>query len=122
MQPKIIVLFKYPRPGRVKTRLVPALGEQRACELFEHLVRHTLGEVERFATAGKISVELRIADPPNELELRRWIGERFPFRRQSEGDLGQRLEEAAKLSFERGDNPMGIIAGECPEPTRSHLD
>ena len=36
------VFTKAPVPGRVKTRLIPALGEARACELYQSLLIRTL--------------------------------------------------------------------------------
>ena len=60
-------MLKYPRPGAVKTRLIPALGEHRACELHRALVRHTLATVARFATGGGVAVEARVTGSPEEL-------------------------------------------------------
>src|SRR5471032_2057054 len=39
---RIMVFAKAPTPGRVKTRLVPALGERAAAELHRQLAERTL--------------------------------------------------------------------------------
>jgi glycosyltransferase A (GT-A) superfamily protein (DUF2064 family) len=51
MKPCLILMLKYPLPGAVKTRLVPVLGERRACEVYCALVRYTLGEARKLAQA-----------------------------------------------------------------------
>ena len=43
-QTRIIVIAKEPRPGKVKTRLIPALGEAGAARLADRMLRHTLAQ------------------------------------------------------------------------------
>ena len=53
---RIILMLKYPRRGEVKTRLIPALGERRACELYRAMVRQTLDEVQGFVEGPDLKV------------------------------------------------------------------
>jgi len=41
-QTQIVIFAKYPSAGQVKTRLIPALGEDKAAQLAERLLQHTL--------------------------------------------------------------------------------
>lgn len=114
-------MLKYPRPGAVKTRLIPALGEARACELYRDLVRHTLAEVERFAARGGVAIEARVAGAPDEAAVRAWLGGAMTIRHQGEGDLGQRMERAVHAAFAEADAPVVVIGGDCPQLAAGHL-
>jgi hypothetical protein len=88
----VLVFAKAPEPGRVKTRLVPALGEGPAAVLAARLARRTVAEVTR---AGLTSVTL-CATPDTrhpffEL-LQRHHG--ITLAEQGGGDLGARMHRA----------------------------
>jgi rSAM/selenodomain-associated transferase 2/rSAM/selenodomain-associated transferase 1 len=119
--PRIILMLKYPQPGLVKTRLVPALGEQRACELYRALVRHTLREVERFTAHERVSIQVRIAGAPDCEIARQWLGAEMLFAPQGDGDLGQRMERAVQEAFEKGGPAAIVIGADCPELAAGHL-
>ncbi|MGH7956324.1 MAG: TIGR04283 family arsenosugar biosynthesis glycosyltransferase [Opitutaceae bacterium] len=123
MRTKLIVMLKYPRPGAVKTRLIPALGEARACELYRALVRHTLGVVDRVARvrAGAVEIEARVAGAPALAAARSWLGESLLIREQGDGDLGERMERATREAFAEGWDAAVIIGGDCPELAAEHL-
>ena len=114
-------MLKYPRPGAVKTRLVPALGEQRACEFYRALVRHTLAEVGAFAALSGVAVEARVAGAPDEAAVRAWLGGAMTIRHQGEGDLGVRMERAVSAALAEGAESVVVIGADCPELTAAHL-
>ena len=102
----LIVFLKYPRPGRVKTRLVPALGAETTAELYRALAE----EVLRATISSKGEYEtLVFFDPPEEAEATRaWLtGVRL--RAQSAGDLGERMSAAFAQAFARGAERVAII-------------
>lgn len=119
---RVILMLKYPRPGAVKTRLIPALGERRACELYRSLVQHTLGEVARFSAAKNIMVEARVAGAPDESAARTWLGPELTITGQGEGDLGQRMERAVRAALADGADQVVVIGGDCPGLTAAHLN
>jgi rSAM/selenodomain-associated transferase 1 len=88
----VLVFAKAPEPGRVKTRLVPALGEGPAAVLAARLARRTVVEVTR---AGLTSVTLCATPdarhPFFEL-LQRHHG--ITLAEQGGGDLGARMHRA----------------------------
>ncbi|WP_083767842.1 TIGR04283 family arsenosugar biosynthesis glycosyltransferase [Opitutus terrae] len=114
-------MLKFPRPGTVKTRLVPALGAHRACELYCSLVRHTLTEVERFKASAEVAVEARLTDAPDEAAARAWLGGDIVIRDQDDGDLGQRMDRAVQVAFAEGAETVAVIGGDCPQLTDRHL-
>lgn len=90
MTPVIVVLTKAPAPGRVKTRLIPALGARGAAALHEALVHQTLD----LARATGLPVQVALDGPldgPFAAALR---GRGLAVFGQVSGDLGDRLRAA----------------------------
>ena len=114
-------MLKYPQPGAVKTRLIPARGARRACELYRSLVRHTLVNAAVAARDGALSVEARIADAPDEVAARQWLGGEVSIREQGEGDLGTRMEHATREALAEGAEAVVVIGADCPQLTAAHL-
>lgn len=115
-------MLKFPQPGAVKTRLVPALGERRACELHCALVAHTLAEVRRFAATSDVAVEAHVASAPGESAARGWLGAGIALREQTDGDLGNRMTRAVSDAFTEGAGAVVVIGGDCPELAAAHLE
>ena len=63
---RILILSKAPRPGRVKTRLIPLLGEAGACAFHRACLVHTL---HRLANTGLAPVELWLDRDMDEAEV-----------------------------------------------------
>lgn len=107
----VIVYARAPEPGRVKTRLIPELGERGAARLHVRMLRHALRTA---LTAGVGPVELHCA-PQRNLpffrDLERRLGLRL--RAQGRGDLGARMHR----SFERAlkvHTCAVLIGSDCP--------
>jgi uncharacterized protein len=107
---RIIVFAKAPQPGRVKTRLQPALTGRQAADLYEASLRDVVGMLE---VLGR---DLRIAyDPASGGE--EYFATTFPRLRrdpQSEGDLGDRMGAAFEDAFRDGDSGALIVGGDSP--------
>lgn len=119
MRPRRILVFaKAPVPGKVKTRLIPALGADGAAELAGRLLDHALAEA---LAADEGPVELCAEPDPAHPE---WRG-RLPalpvqLSAQGEGDLGERLARAAKRTIGRGEAVL-LIGADCPGLDRARL-
>lgn len=111
---RVMVFAKAPEPGRVKTRLIPLLGETGAAELQRQLIERTL----RTAVAAELgSVELWCApgsDEPyfSDCAKRHEIS----LRAQCEGDLGMRMAHALAENA-----PALLIGCDCPALTPAYL-
>ncbi|MBI1283323.1 MAG: DUF2064 domain-containing protein [Thiobacillus sp.] len=109
---RIVVFAKAPQPGRVKTRLIPALGEAGASRLAERMLHHTL-EAAWAADIGP--VELCIDPPPGSAD---WHGFQLPpgvqTSAQGEGDLGARMARAARRSLDSHKRAL-LIGTDCPQ-------
>jgi uncharacterized protein len=112
---RVVIFAKAPVPGRVKTRLIPALGADGAARLAGEMLAHTMRE----ALASGLSAELcgdpdpaawGLLLPPGDLRLTA----------QGGGDLGQRLARAAARVTGEGDAVL-LIGADCPTLDRERL-
>lgn len=101
----IAIFARVPEPGLTKTRLVPALGERGAAELYAAFLRDT---VARCTGADGLDPELWIAGDPDGSTLADLAGP-LPRRRQRGGDLGARMAHALGRMIERAGR--GVVVG-----------
>lgn len=108
---RVVIFAKAPVPGRVKTRLIPALGDKGAAALAAGMLEHTISE----ALASGLAVEL-CGDP----DPAGWY-EGAPVARTAQGDgnLGARLARAAARVL--GEEPVLLIGADCPALDRRRL-
>jgi uncharacterized protein len=109
---RIVVFAKAPVPGRVKTRLIPTLGEEGAAALAAEMLAQTLEE----ALATGLAVELC-----GEPDAAQWHEARtgLALTAQGGGDLGERLARAAERVLE--ESSILLIGADCPELNRRTL-
>jgi hypothetical protein len=109
---RIVVFAKAPVPGRVKTRLIPALGAEGAAALAREMLESTLEE----ALATGLAVEL--CGEPDAAE---WHDGRpgLALAAQGEGDLGERLARAAERVLQ--EDRILLVGADCPELDRARL-
>ena len=109
---RTIIMAKEPRPGRAKTRLIPALGEHDAAALADRLFRRA---VQQALAANLGPVELHITPDPKARYWRELPGaencELFP---QVAGDLGSRMAAAARSGLDQGTAVL-IMGTDCPD-------
>ena len=115
---RIVIFAKAPQPGRVKTRLIPALGAEGAAALARRLLAHTLSQ----ALAADVgTVELCMSPAPLDLSWRSVaIDSRVQQTAQEGGDLGARMARVACRVTEptqAADISVLLIGTDCPALT-----
>ncbi len=111
LPPISVNLFaRAPAPGRVKTRLIPALGAEGAAALARRMTRVTLS---RAVEAGVGPVTLWCTPEPDDF-LRALAGElRVGLRSQRGTDLGERMHHALRSALT--EHPGALLIGtDCP--------
>jgi rSAM/selenodomain-associated transferase 1 len=110
----VAVLAKAPLAGFAKTRLIPALGAQRAAALQERLTERAVAT----ACAADIGPVTLWATPDETHTSFQALAARFGvgLARQSEGDLGARMLAAVMAAA-----PCIVIGTDCPVLTADHL-
>jgi rSAM/selenodomain-associated transferase 1 len=109
---RIIIFAKAPQAGLAKTRLIPALGPERAAALARRMLETTL---ERALGAQVGPVELRVTPAIRDPAWRDIpIPDGVEVSAQGDGDLGARLAHAAQSGLELNTAVM-LIGCDCPE-------
>lgn len=108
----LVIMARYPTPGKVKTRLAMEIGARAAADFYRQLIEYHV--VEFF-------------DPPFDLEWR-YTPAHAPFQRvvgaaarlvpQPPGDLGRRLRLIFADSFAQGYERVVVIGTDCPAMTQ----
>jgi hypothetical protein len=112
-QEKLVVFTRYPRPGRTKTRLIPALGAAGAAELHRRMAEHTFRRCCELAPARNVAIEVHY-DGGRQREVRRWVPAGLGLTPQIAGSLGDRLAHGVSASFAEGMARVVVIGTDCP--------
>lgn len=119
-RPRLILFTRFPVPGKVKTRLIPAYGPEEAAGLHRRLVLHTLRTARAFCRKHEVELGIRFAGD-DAGAMSHWLGSQGRFRPQCSGDLGQRMAGAFAECFAEGTPAAVIIGSDCPELTERGL-
>jgi len=107
----IILFAREPQPGKVKTRLIPVLGEDGACRLYTQLLDHALNTI----IQAKIS-RLEICITP-ESQMDYFLLKNSPedtvISRQIGNDLGKRMYHAMQSALNQYAKVV-LIGSDCP--------
>jgi rSAM/selenodomain-associated transferase 1 len=109
MSPRVILFTRFPESGSAKTRLIPALGAERAAQLHRVLTERTVQAVR----SSGLMLELRTTGAPT-AAFEEWLG-RLSIIDQGEGDLGNRLSRAGPPY------PTIFIGADAPDLTPALL-
>lgn len=115
---RILIFAKAPRPGRVKTRLIPRLGAAGAAALHARLVERTLAAAQG-ANVGTVELWCApdTADPFFDACRER---HGVTLMQQSVGDIGARMFDACQRTLVQAGRV--ILAGsDCPVLAASHF-
>ncbi len=101
ISPRLSIFARLPVPGKVKTRLISALGEEGAARLYARLLALTV----EVARESGLEFELRVTG--GEIgAFQGLFGDDVPVVDQGDGDLGARMA--------RVEAPALIIGSDCP--------
>ena len=101
VSPKLSIFARLPVPGKVKTRLIPAVGEEGAARIYARLLAHTV----EVARASGLDFELRVTGGEVEA-FHDLFGAETQVVDQGGGDLGEKMA--------RVDAPALLIGSDCP--------
>ena len=114
----VIILARAPRPGAVKTRLIPVLGAEGAAEFHALLVKQTL-ETARAASFRQIELH---GTPDVDDSFFRFCAGHFAvaLAAQAGGDLGLRMLAAFATALAIHSRAL-LLGSDCPALAASHL-
>jgi len=99
----LLIFLRYPEPGKVKRRLSEEIGSERAAEVYEKLIRRTLGVAFDFKLRAPESriVLFHTPDDPFEKLKKKFKGP-WEFCVQEGEHLGVRMDNALRAAFAAG--------------------
>jgi len=104
------IFAKYWEPGRVKTRLAAAIGDEAASSLHRRFVLTLLS---RFEGVGHRRV-LAYTPPERRAEFESLVADSWHLATQADGDLGQRMQHYFADAFRCGANRVVLIGSDSP--------
>ena len=106
------IFAKPPVPGKVKTRLIPDIGAEKAARVYRYCLEYTLEVVRQ----SGLDYQLFISEL-NDHEI--FQGEEYSL--QKGDDLGIRMMHAFEELLRRGSDGALIIGSDCLDMTSMHL-
>lgn len=110
----IIQFAKFPKLGRVKTRLQPLLGEQGCYQFHQNLVRHTARQIIDSPFPSVIAF-----DAIEQHALLAELSQEMPILLQRGADLGERMKNAIEWALEKYSKVI-LVGSDCPVLTCEH--
>lgn len=117
----LLLFTRYPRPGLVKTRLIPALGAEGAARLQQRMTELMYRQALAMQEKRALRVEVYF-DGGSTKEVRRWVPIGCAVKKQHGGDLGMRMRHAVNTAFASDAARTVIIGADCPFLTAELLD
>lgn len=116
----LLIFAREPLPGHVKTRLIPAIGESAAAELYEELLYRTLSI---FGNLLNIKKYLYCDSMDSDSSCCRRYADRFGFlfETQQGNDIGERMYHALNDALEHNDQAV-LIGTDCPGYSDAYLE
>jgi uncharacterized protein len=110
----IIIFAKYPRKGKVKTRLAKTIGDDIAMEIYKLCAEHTFTECQKLSKTGTLTY-LFYSHKRDKAEIKNWTKSKFVLIPQEGQDLGERIYNAFDKVFKDGHSKVIIIGTDLPD-------
>lgn len=107
----LIIFTRYPQAGTTKTRLIPAIGAEKAAEIGRLLTEYTVRAMRK--SPPSLTVGVHFAGG-NQVLMAQWLGADLVYKEQGDGDLGARMKSAFENAFAEHMTKVAIIGTDCP--------
>ncbi len=109
----LILFTRYPEPGQTKTRLIPAIGAEKAALLQQKLTERLVGSFRRMLGRGEEISLLISYSGADEETMREWLGDAH-YCRQPDGDLGEKMAHGFAAAKMLGSEKMFLVGSDIP--------
>ena len=114
-----LLFVKYPRPGKVKTRLAKDIGNQKAADLYKQLAEQNF----LVTRACKDADLIIMFDPPEDhVKVHQWLEGAECYIPQEGLGLGERLINAFKWAFNNGYSKVTVVGSDTLELTTTIIE
>lgn len=114
--PLLIIFYRNPRLGEVKTRLASTVGKEKALAVYKKLAAHT----KEITTALNFEKIVFYSDSVDLMDM--WPNATYLKTLQNGDDLGQRMRNALAAGFESGYDAICIIGTDCFQLTPAIIE
>jgi len=114
----VVAVTKAPTPGQVKTRLIPAVGEEGAAQIAKTLLLETVLTLSQLQDSENL---ISVSPAEKVEEVQTLLADKIPVIPQTGGDLGQRLAEIFHRCFSTGSRAVLILGTDHPDLPLAHL-
>lgn len=121
VEQRLIIFTRFPIPGKVKTRLIPAVGAAGAVMLHRQMTEHTVRQARAWSSGCGDAITIcfdggALDFAPERLRqrLQDWLGADLAYQPQSPGNLGIRMSKAIESAGNLGDERVVLIGTDCP--------
>jgi uncharacterized protein len=113
--PRLALFTRLPVAGSAKTRLIPAVGAERAAEIHRTLTERTLATLkDACPTFSAAQIEIHFTGGST-AEFRAWLGDDLTLVDQASGSLGDRLAAALDPA------PVILFGADTPDLLPGHI-
>ncbi len=116
MKQALIIFVRNPELGKVKTRLAATTGQEKALEIYQELLAHTLTITKDLAVQKFVFYEGAIAKQDM------WAENGYYQLLQKHTDLGKKMHDAFETILEKGYKKVVIIGSDCIELTSEIIE
>lgn len=110
----VIVFARAPRPGEVKTRMLPALSPRQAAEFYAALLADALAATGGWARELALAPVVSVHPPEARAEVARLAPAGFRAVAQRGADLAERMDWAAREAAAAGAAPVMLRGSDSP--------
>lgn len=107
----ILFFAKSPIKGQVKTRLSAEIGDDQAVELYKCFVEDLIALLEGL----KLHFKCCFRPPDAKQVFIKWLGQKHCYIPQTGDNLGERLENAFRMTFEENFTKALVIGSDSPD-------
>lgn len=113
---RLIIFVKNAIVGEVKTRLASTLGNEKALEVYQKLLKITARETSNVNAEKLVSYSKFVEEND---DFAKNIYEKSV---QKKGDLGEKMKQAFRSGFETGFSRIVLIGSDCPEISQNLIN
>lgn len=117
----VILFTRFPKPGKVKTRLIKALGSQGAADFHASMTRKIVNHITPALHSLNINLTIFFTGG-TALQMQQWLGQNLQLYPQQGNNLGQRMEHALTQTGKRGARRILLIGSDCPGTNTSIIN
>ncbi len=116
----LLVFARFPEAGKTKTRLIPAVGAERAAAISRQLTVHTFETAQCFAAQRGCLLTICFSGGSQGM-MQAEFGREQHYAEQLGLCLGSRLRHATQQAFDDGARRLVVIGTDCPDLAAADL-